>query len=237
MKFKDEYGQLIIACDSRNNWRKQVFPYYKAHRKKERDESSLDWDSIFKFLNLVREELRTFFPYPVVEVETAEADDVIAAFVKQNPNEKILIISGDKDFIQLHNANVKQYDPVKKKFIKHDDPKRFLVEHILRGDKGDGVPNVLSDDDTLVLKKRSRPLSAKKVDRWINGIPESEKNLYIRRNLARNEQLIDLGRIPEEILSKVQDVYATQTGKDRSKLMGYFMKYKLRNLMADISDF
>lgn len=246
MKFKNEYGDMVIACDSRNNWRKQVFPYYKASRKKAREESTLDWNKIFLFLNKVRDELKVNFPYPVVEVESAEADDVIAAMVKRNNEspdfghqlrEKILIISGDKDFIQLHNEHVQQYDPVKKKFIKHDSPTQFRLEHILKGDMGDGVPNVLSDDDTFVTGKRQRPLSTKKLERWSRGIPAAEKNQYIERNYARNEQLIDLTKVPADIESRIFTAYVEQTKKDRRLLMNYFIKHRLRGLMENISDF
>lgn len=238
MQFK-AYGQLIIAADSRNNWRRKVFPYYKAHRKKEREESSFDWEQIYLFMNKVREELKENFPYPVVEVEGAEADDVIATLVKvyskyENPT---LIVSGDKDFIQLHSENVKQFDPIKKRWIVHDDPKRFLAEHILKGDRGDGVPNILSDDNSFVLGKRLKPLSQKKISRWINGIPPAEFTNYLQRNYARNEQLIDLNKLPNDLNEKIIEAYIKQNNKDRSKLMNYFIQHRLRNLMENITDF
>lgn len=237
VKFREDWGRMVIASDSANNWRRAVFPYYKAARKKSREQSSMDWDSIFKFFNNVREEIKAYFPYPVIQVEGAEADDVIAAFANNMFAEPLLIISGDKDFIQLHSPNVKQFDPIKKRWIQHDNPKLYLKEHILRGDVGDGVPNVLSDDDTFVTGKRLRPLSIKKINRWTNGIPKEEAHLNILRNYARNEQLIDLSKTPEELKEKIFIAYEEQTDKPRNKIMTYFIKYKLKNLMEAIGDF
>jgi len=169
-KFSGEFGQIVIACDNTNIWRKKDFPYYKANRKKNIAKSELDWKAIFECLGMIRQELKDFFPYRVIDIESAEADDVIATLVYENGSvlgdgaEKILILSGDKDFIQLHTfANVKQYDPVRKKFITHDNPVRFLKEHIMKGDSSDGIPNILSSDDCFVTGKRQKPMTSKKM--------------------------------------------------------------------------
>ena len=170
-KFSEEFGEIIIACDDKNYWRKQVFPYYKANRKKNRDASEIDWTHVFECFNKIKQEIKEYFPYRVVQVDSAEADDIIATLVGEygtdlNGPTKILILSGDKDFIQLHSyGNVKQYDPVRKKWISHNDPKRFLFEQILKGDTGDGVPNVLSPDAVFVSGGRQRPLTQKKIDK------------------------------------------------------------------------
>ena len=146
-KFKNEYGEVVIACDDRHYWRREVYPYYKANRRKSREASEIDWNVVFESLNKIREELKLYFPYRVIQADGAEADDVIGTLVEKfgNTHEKILILSGDKDFVQLQTyMNVKQYDPVRKKFVEHNDPSRFVKEQIMRGDAGDGVPNFLS---------------------------------------------------------------------------------------------
>src|SRR5210317_1719617 len=160
-KFCNKYGELVICIDDRNFWRRTYFPYYKAARKKNREESELNWNSIFNSLSKIREEIREFFPYKVIQVNTAEADDIIGTIVHEFGThvhcggEDFLILSGDKDFVQLHQfVNVKQYDPTRKKWIKHSDPEAYLFEHIVRGDKGDGVPNILSDDNAFVMNIR-----------------------------------------------------------------------------------
>lgn len=241
-KFTEEYGELVIACDNSNYWRKQIFPYYKANRKKNIENSELNWKSIFECMNKIRAELKEFFPYRVIEIESAEADDVIGTLVTEfgsslNTGEKILILSGDKDFIQLHKfANVKQYDPTRKKWISHDDPSKFLKEHIMKGDAGDGVPNILSSDNCFVVGERQRPLTAKKIEKFMEMDP-SKLDTVVARNYFRNAQLIDLSYTPEEIREKVMKEYNSQNNRDRSKLINYFIANKLKNLTEYISEF
>ena len=241
-KFRDEYGELVIACDNTNYWRKKIFPYYKANRKKSQEKSDLDWKSIFECMNKIRAELKEFFPYKVIDIESAEADDIIGTLVKNfgsemNSGEPILILSGDKDFIQLHTfGNVKQYDPTRKKWVTHKDPHMFLKEHIMKGDSSDGVPNILSSDNCFVVGDRQRPLTAKRMEQYMKVKP-TELETSIARNYFRNEQLIDLNHTPEEIRVKVMESYNAQSNKDRSKLMNYFIVNKLRNLTEHIGDF
>ena len=241
-KFGNEYGELIIACDDKNYWRRQVYPYYKANRKKARDKSELDWTKIFEALNKIRSELREVFPYPTIQVETAEADDIIATLCEINyttvSNEKILILSGDKDFNQLQKyPYVDQFDPVRKKWIKADDPYKYMQEHILRGDTGDGIPNVLSDDDTFVSGKRQRPLTQKKIDGYLGKEPEEFCDAEMLRNYKRNQQLVDFTYIPSEIKTRILDELSAQSGKKRDKLFNYFIQNKLKNLMEVLNDF
>jgi len=242
VKFGEDYGEMIIACDNTNYWRKQRFPYYKANRKKNIESSELNWKNIFECMNKIRAELKEYFPYRVIDVESAEADDVIATLVSKfgselNTGEKILILSGDKDFIQLHTyANVEQYDPTRKKWIKHDDPERFLHEHILKGDAGDGVPNVLSPDNVFVVGDRQRPLTAKKLEK-IMGTELEEMDTTLARNYSRNAYLIDLSFTPNVIREKVMEQYIAQENRDRSKLLNYFIANKLKNLTEHLSEF
>jgi 5'-3' exonuclease len=239
-KFFSEYGELVIACDNTNYWRRKVFPYYKANRKKAQENSDMDWKAVFECMNKIRAELKEYFPYKVIDIESAEADDVIATLVFSesfsNPSKKMLILSGDKDFIQLHiYGNVKQYDPTRKKWITHSDPISYKKQHILKGDSGDGVPNILSSDNCFVVGERQRPLTAKKLEHYIKITPyEMESN--IARNYFRNEKLIDLDQVPEDIRVKVMESYYSQN-KDRSKLMNYFIANKLRNLTEHIGEF
>lgn len=241
-KFADEFGEMIIACDNTNYWRKTIFPYYKANRKKNIEASELNWKSIFECMNKIRAELKEYFPYRVIDVESAEADDIIATLVSNfgselNTGEKILILSGDKDFIQLHvYPNVKQYDPTRKKWINHDDPERFLHEHILKGDAGDGIPNVLSPDNVFVVGERQRPLTAKKLEK-IMGTNLEEMDTNVARNYSRNANLIDLSFTPDFIREKVMEQYNAQEGRDRSKLLNYFIVNKLKNLTDHLSEF
>lgn len=241
-KFSADYGEMVIACDNTNYWRRQAFPYYKANRKKNQEASEMDWKSIFECMNKIRSELKEFFPYKVIDIESAEADDIIGTLVEEFGAEiggdPILILSGDKDFIQLHTySNVKQYDPTRKKWITHNDPERYLEEHILKGDSGDGVPNILSSDNCFVVGERQKPLTQKKIDALIELDLTGKKDHPNYRNYMRNRQLIDLRYTPDNIHTKVMESFNAQNGKDRSKLMNYFIANRLKNLTEHISEF
>ena len=240
-KYKDEYGELVICCDDKKVWRKDVFKFYKANRKKDRDASSLNWTQIFNVLSTIRTEIKEFLPYRVVQVEGAEADDVIGTITINNgqllnTGEKILILSGDKDFGQLQIfGNVFQYDPVRKKTIKHEDPARFTRELILKGDRGDGIPNILSPDDCFVNEIRQKPLRVEKFDHITK--PREQLEGEQLRNWIRNEELIDLTFIPQDIQDKILACYNQQAGKKRDKIFNYFITYKLTSLMESINEF
>jgi len=244
-KFTEEYGELIICCDDRNYWRKDVFPYYKAHRKLDREKSSIDWNEVFTSLNRIREELKEYFPYKVIQVEQAEADDVIGvlanrfgAYLNNSTTERILVLSGDKDFGQLQKfANVDQYSPVLKKYIRIPDARRFLKEHIMRGDRGDGIPNFLSPDSCIMTNERQKPLAAKKIDAWLDKDPKDFCDENMLRNYRRNEQLVDLDMIPSDLVSKIIASFENYEPPKKRGLLNYFIKFKLKNLVEHIGDF
>ncbi|SVD72901.1 uncharacterized protein METZ01_LOCUS425755, partial [marine metagenome] len=220
VKFGDKYGDLVICCDARHYWRRKLFPFYKASRKKDRSNSTLDWTLIFETLNKIRDEIKEHFPYIVLDVDRAEADDIIAVLVQHaSPFDKKLILSGDKDFMQLQKYNnVDQYAPVQKKFIRTDSPKAFLKEQIIRGDRGDGIPNCLSSDDVLVKGERQKSISKKRLAGWLEAAPEdcfAENQL---RGFRSNEQLIDLEFVPEDLKEQIMAQYAESESGDRSKL-------------------
>nr|MBC8517465.1 hypothetical protein [Euryarchaeota archaeon] len=194
VRFGEEYGDLVICCDARHYWRRDIFPFYKAGRKKDRAASTLDWTLIFETLNKIRDEIKEYFPYIVLDVDRAEADDIIAVLVQHaSPFDQKLILSGDKDFMQLQKYNnVDQYAPVQKKFIRTDSPQAFLKEQIIRGDRGDGIPNCLSSDDVLVKGERQKSISKKKLSGWMASDPEDWNDPNRLRGYRRNEQLIDL---------------------------------------------
>jgi len=239
-KFGAEFGELVICCDDTNYWRRQIYPYYKANRKKTRDKSEMDWNAIFQALNTIRDELKTFFPYKVIQIETCEADDIIGVVTHEegtelNMGEPILILSGDKDYIQLHKyANVKQYDPVRKRWISNSNPEKYLAEHLLKGDSGDGIPNVLSADNSFVMGIRQRPITQKRIAEWsdINNMQDE-----VKRNYMRNKALIDLSEVPQGMKDQILKAWYEENGKDRSQLLNYFIKNKLRNLMECITEF
>ena len=249
-KFSKEYGELVLCYDSKHYWRRKEFPYYKGTRKKDREKSSLDWNEIFEVLNRIRDEIKENLPYKVIEVDGAEADDVIATLVKdqayrnirlQNnmqPAQKVLIMSGDKDFQQLQRYKfVSQYNPIQKKFVQCEDPKKYLLEHIIKGDRGDGIPNYLSDDDTFVTGKRQRPLSKVKLERWLDMSPEQFCDDVTTQNYERNRKLIDFECIPDEVNSDIINTFETTEPPGRGQMYVYFGRHELTELLDHITDF
>jgi hypothetical protein len=257
--YSKEYGDIVLCCDHQNIWRKQYFPQYKVPRKlkRKKDEEnyilgnvSFSWNDLFKSLNKVREEIKEYLPYTVMQVEECEADDIIAVLCKYLQTEEtipsgkvsfweekqqVMIISSDKDFIQLHSYdNVKQYSPLTKKYLTHENPKEYLYEHILRGDKSDGIPNILSDDKCFVEERRQIPLTKKRLSQ-INIEELSESNNY---RYSRNKTLIDLSNIPDHIEKFIIDEWKTTNQCiNRKQLFNYFVKYKLKNLIEVIEEF
>jgi len=235
-KFVSEFGELILCCDSRKSWRKEIFPNYKASRKKTRSAAPIDWENLYECLNQLKEELVEWFPYQVLEVEKAEADDIIAVLVGL-ANERTLILSSDKDFVQLHHFNVRQYSPMQKKFV-DGDAKRNLHEKLIKGDVGDGVPNIMSDDNVFIDEgRRQKPITTKKVDAWYELEPDMYCTAEMLRNYKRNKQLVDLGEVPESIRINITKQFETTQVGERSRLLTYFVNHRLKNLTENLSEF
>jgi hypothetical protein len=236
-RFVEDYGELVLCYDSKHYWRKDYYPEYKYSRKKTRDTSKHDWDAIFEVLNVIKDELKEVFPYKHLEVYGAEADDIIAAlcFEFEFDSGKTLILSGDKDFIQLQKfSNVYQYSPITKKFINGTDPDDYLNEHVMKGDSSDGIPNVFSPDNTFVDGLRQKPLSKKKIATLIEGVFPNDE---VKRNYQRNKKLIDLTQSPNELFLECLQEYRKAPDGDRSKLFNYFIQKRLKNLTESIGDF
>ena len=237
-KFKEEFGTMVLCSDAGDPWRRDIFPNYKYARRKSRDDSDFDWTNIFNIITEIKQELIDNFPYVVMYVENAEADDIIASLVKQQKDDKYIIISGDKDFVQLqHYGNVYQWSPLLKGFIgEQEDPKTFLREQIIKGDRSDGVPNILSDDDIFVRGERQKPINKKRLQEWsnIDNIPLGSET---RKYYDRNKRLIDLSMIPENISQSIINRYKNYKVNDRSLLLQYFIDNKLKALIENINDF
>ena len=234
--FKEEYGEVDLTYDSRHYWRREIFPQYKQNRKKGRENDTKDWDKIFGLLNAIKSEFREILPYKYVEVYGAEADDVIGTLCKEYQDQKTMIVSGDKDFIQLQKyKNVKQYSPILKKYVNGHNPDTYIKEHILKGDSSDGVPNVLSPDHTFVEGLRQRPLSKKKIEAWLNS--ETGMSEEVKRNYQRNHKLINLDNTPDDLQKSILDTFNEAPSGDRSKILTYFIENKLKELTDSIGDF
>lgn len=237
-KFRKKFGEPILAIDSnKGSWRKQVFPYYKAHRKDDRKKSSIDWGELLRQINTIKLEIKEVFPYKVIEVDHAEADDIIGVLTRfaVSNEEEVMIVSGDKDFIQLqvNNNLVQQWDKRLDRYLSHADPKKFLFEHVLKGDTGDGIPNILSPGDSLVNKIRQRPMTQKRMDEFW----EDKSSLKEFPRFSENLRIIDLAFTPKDIEKQVLEQFHNYEVNDKSKLRDYFVTKRMKKLYESLSDF
>jgi len=241
--FRNEYGEVVLCCDNRKYWRKEFFPFYKAGRKATREKSALDWHLIFELLAKLKQELKENFPYKVIDVDGAEADDIIGTLApRYAAHEKVLILSSDGDFLQLqqYGPNIKQYNPSQKKYIKSQNPLVELKEKIIRGDKGDGIPNIFSPSDCFVRGVRQKSISEDKLNKLLKEDMVQTSDLIdsiALTGFSRNKTLIDLTCIPVEIKEKIINTYDDSKPASKQKMFNYFIQYKLKNLMEVIEDF
>ena len=238
-KFRNDYGEMVLCYDDKEYWRRQVFPFYKKNRKQERESSKYDWDEVFSVLNIIRDEIRNNFPYRVIQVQGAEADDVIASVVmendKKNVPEPVLILSADKDFIQLHKYSlVKQYDPIRNNWIINRDPVQYLQEHIIRGDRSDGIPNILTCDDAIVTGKPQKKMSKEKISSLASMDPNEFTNFIRLRNWKRNAELIDFTKIPDTITDRIISYFSNYEKKETINLE-YFIQNNIQDLIEEFS--
>jgi hypothetical protein len=241
-KFKKDYGDVVLCCDNRKYWRKEYFPYYKASRKKNREKSDLDWHLIFDMLAKFKEELKEYFPYKVVDVEGAEADDIIGTLTPRHVmHEDVLIISSDGDFLQLQRYNGKhkvvQYNPAQKKFLKSENPVLELKEKIIRGDKGDGIPNILSPGDSFVNDIKQKSITKGILDKLLSEDVNNYTSETIKIGYFRNQHLIDLSFIPTDLKEKIINNFEDAKPASKQKMFNYFVEKKLTNLMDTIGEF
>jgi 5'-3' exonuclease len=233
-RYASDYGEMVLCTDASHPWRRDFFPLYKANRKKTREADDKDWQLIFDTLHEVKMEIKENFPYRYMYVENCEADDIIAVLTKHS-KEPVLIVSGDKDFQQLQKYDyVRQWSPNLNKFVDCDEPDVFLKEHILKGDKSDGIPNILSNDDCLDLGIRQTPLRKPVLEKYLRISIENDDKYY--RNYLRNQNLIDLDMIPDKIEDAILSEYS-QTEPVRGKVFDYLRTHRLNQLLDNIGDF
>jgi hypothetical protein len=253
-KYGGKYGQVVIACDGRQYWRREVFPYYKASRKKNRDKSDLNWKLIFDCLSEIRNDIKEYFPYRVIHLDRSEADDIIAVITEwaqsnelieqglETEPQPILIVSSDKDFKQLHSYHdVKQWSPMQKKFVTSTkkEIQEYKIQHIVKGDVGDGIPNMMSRDDILVTEgERQKVVTAKRLEEFFELGKDACRSDEERRNWDRNEMLVSFSKIPEDIKTSIVNEYIQNVPKvDRMKIMNYLIKHKCRLLLNSLEEF
>lgn len=249
LKFrKDGYEDVIICVDNAmpSYWRREEAYYYKKNRAKGREESSWDWEGYFLGLRTVIDEFKKYMPYTIIDVPKAEADDGIAVLTQKLSLEgrKIMIISSDGDFTQLHKyPNVSQYSPMQKKLVKSKtgSPALDLMTKVIKGDGKDNVASIKVRSDFLYTKiegERMPPIKAKFVEECLDSdditklLSESEYKRFLENRL-----LIDFDYIREDIKNAILDLYNNYKVPGKNKIYSYFVKSGLSKLMKDIGQF
>jgi hypothetical protein len=239
---ESKHGKMVIACDS-YSWRKDVFPEYKAARKANRATDKHDWPLIFDLIESTLDDLRENFPYAVIKIDSAEADDIIGALTVHKADfggEDVVIISADKDFIQLQQyGHVEQWSPMFNKMIKEDNPRRYLFEHLLKGDSGDGVPNANSHDDVFTTGSRQTPMTQKAIDKYWDNRDDLEMIMKpnVFRNFMRNVQMIDLTNTPDGIREEAINKYENYVYPTRTNILTYLVEHRMKMLVDCAAEF
>jgi len=244
-KFKDQYGDMVLACDGANNWRRQAFPQYKFKRREGRGESTFDWNEAFRILHTIKDEIKENFPYKVIHEDGCEADDIIGTLVENSQEfgnyEDIMIVSADGDFKQLQKYdNVRQWSPLTKKLVVDNNPRVNLTEKILTGDAGDGVPNILSDDNVFIEGGRQTPLSKKKKEAIVEDLADGELPYAASwyRNYCRNETLIDLSKTPDSLKQNIINNFMEQDPwSNKGKIFPYLVSKRMNRLIESVQEF
>jgi len=247
LKYRKDYGDMVIACDGNQYWRREFFPPYKALRKKAREESDLDWSFIHECLGEMREDLDKYFPYRVIRHPKAEADDIcgILAMMTQEFGryEPVVVVTADKDAKQLLKYdNVIQYSPMLKKQIRltKKELREWMTEHIVKGDGGDGVPSIMSPDDFYLQEDRGRqkPISSKRLEEFVERGIDACRDDQERARYQRNRTLVDFELIPDDVRSDVIKMYEDYPVKrDLNEVFNYLVKHRCRNLLDNLQDF
>ena len=246
------YGEVVIACDSPNNWRKTVYPYYKINRKTNRAKMPFDWALVEASIKSIQRDMMESFPYTILKVDGCEADDIIATICKhvngydsatgiQSKAEEILILSADQDFLQLQAINgVKQWSTNTKKFLVESNPSKFLFDKILKGDSGDGVVNILSEDNAIANGIRQSPVTQARIDKWTeyfvtNGSLHPDLS---EANYKRNKTLVDLMNcVPIKLEEETIKQFEEYRKPSKIKLQSYLIANGYKNLYSDLQYF
>jgi 5'-3' exonuclease len=198
-RFKIQRNNIIFARDGSNIWRYSIYPDYKANRSEDEDDDPYSPTEIFKYTNKHFHSRIT--GCTVLKDNRAEADDIIAITARYIravfPETKIIIITGDHDFLQLSEPNMTEIYQLKGlKPLTVNNPYTMLMIKILAGDPSDNIPASFKGCGKVTAKRlANNPQELKAV---------LEKKGYRQFNL--NRQLIDFDFIPTKIVQSIESL-------------------------------
>lgn len=243
-KFGAKYGDIVLCYDGNNYWRRGIYPHYKGNRKASKEESTFDWKLFYTFMDKIKEELRTVFPYKIIELDNCEADDIIGTLALE-AKEETIIYSRDQDFIQcLANPRVKLWSADKKKLYEKMLPYEVewhIFQKVCQGDKGDWVPNIFSDINALQDRVRQTNCKESVVEILYKDPSAKEWTVTIKERYELNEKLINLKCIDPEIKQKIRDAFELPVIGSKGRIFAYLMNKQLNALgghfVKDINSF
>lgn len=249
-KLCPKYGNTIVACcDHKSPWRADFFAPYKAERKIRRAESGIDWRYVRTGFRACEDALHACTDVVVVRVQGAEGDDCISVVADRNQYDKdrmslgglaiggdepTVIVSSDKDYGQI--PNVDRFDPRKGIFLPYN-PQAALAAIVIDGDRTDGVPNVISDDDTFIVSgKRQNTMTAVRRSKleamYYAGDFEDRpatKDLPAT-HWNRNRWLVDFKFIPPSVQSDIMDEFDAARTKKRDPAFEYLFEHNMMHV-------
>jgi 5'-3' exonuclease len=235
--YNDKIDEIVLAIDAKRQWRKAYYPRYKENRKKNRDKSGLDWTFLFKVINQYIADIKHHMPFKVMQVRSAEADDIIGTLVL-NLKTNCVITSNDEDYKQLISPKVKLWNPSKRKYVKCDDPKKFLTMKCLMGQSKDDIPNVKTPNDwgqtAETFDKRKPglgPVTAEKI--IAEGVDDWLEENDLKDRFKRNRILIDFEKIPHTIQDRTLDQYYDYNFPPPENMYKFFEKFEMRNYLEN----
>lgn len=246
-----EPSEVVLAVDNKNTWRKSYFPRYKESRKKKRDkDDGINWELIFGIMEKYQKELRHHFPFKVLKIRSAEADDIIAVIAMDGERDSI-VSSNDEDFLQLCSARTQIWNPSKQKIMEVDDPKKFLTMKCLTGQPKDDIFNVLTPDDwgiTPQTEGKRKPglgaVGAEKIlneglENWLSKNKKEKFDVVVdaEKNFKRNQILIDFAKIPNTIRDRVLKAYYEYNFPPPQNMYPFLKKYKMRGFVQEYPKF
>lgn len=244
--WKDFDGKHVVFCLEGRSWRKDYYQPYKRNRQetraamtvREQEEDKLFWETFDKFKDFVTTKTNC----TVLQNSRLEADDLIAGFIQNHPNDDHVIISTDSDFAQLISPKVKQYNGVADTLTTHEgifdkkgkividnktkkpkavpNPAWLLFEKCIRGDTSDNVfsayPGVRKTKMQEAFEDRNQKGFAWNnlmLQRWLD---HEGKEHRVLDDYERNKKLIDLTQQPDDIRNVIVETITNQTTQPKN---------------------
>lgn len=244
--FKEHRPDKVVMCFDRLSWRAlytqdgtlcQSGKQYKANRRlkmtpDQKAKYKIFQQHVFDFENLIRTKTSVI----ALAAKYLECDDLIAGFTQSHPDDIHVIVSADKDFVQLISSNVTLIDPMTGNHRECDDVKWYMFEKCIRGDTSDNVqsayPRVLK---TRLLRAYNDSYEYANLmkETWTN---QDGKVHCVEDLFQENKLLMDLAAQPVEIRSIIDSTIKEGTTDVGTFNYFVFLKYLGEHELVNIKN-